>query len=62
MGTAIIKMREKGTNTVPDKFRKHKNSRKSYKTLSVALDADFIWGWRVLYFVLKMYKTKECTK
>ena len=23
MGTAIIKIREKGTNTVPEKFRKH---------------------------------------
>ena len=42
MGTAIIKMREKGTNTVPDKFRKHKNSRELYKTFISHSNADDI--------------------
>ena len=42
MGTAIIKMREKGTNTVPDKFRKHISPRRTDKTsdkLSISINA-----------------------
>ena len=51
MGTAIIKMREKGTNTVPEKFRKlnimafFQSSITALQTVVVALGAGLgVWG------------------
>ena len=50
MGTVNKKMREKGTNTVPDKFRKHimaffQSSITALQTVVVALGAGLgVWG------------------